>query len=140
MVSSRILTRRTSFSCRSKTCVTKLRCVRNHCRAIILAMPFSCSAIYPIWFPFASIITYLFACSKPLFIENIPRQRKILSRCLLKNVQLTSSHSSTPAAFVRPVPNYSVFPSRDAFPLILHVDLPVCERGLGGYSAKDHSS
>lgn len=59
-------TRRTSFSCRSKTCVTKLRCVRNHWRAMAFAIPLSCSAIYPMLFPCASIITYLLACSKPL--------------------------------------------------------------------------
>lgn len=32
----------------------------------MLPMPFSCSAIYPIWFPCASMITYLLACSNPL--------------------------------------------------------------------------
>lgn len=64
--SRRKLTRRTSFSCLSNTCVTKLRCVRNHCRAIMFPIPLSCSAIYPTWFPAASSITYLLACSKPL--------------------------------------------------------------------------
>ena len=65
-VQNRFLTLKTSFSNLSKTCVVKLLCVLNICRAMTFPMPKSRSAMYPIWFPCGSRITYLFACSKPI--------------------------------------------------------------------------
>lgn len=83
----RKLTRSTSFSCRSNTCVVKLRCVRKDCRASMLAIPCSRSAIYPTWFPCASIITYLFACSNPLFQDNPVSLRPIIHRPSERNAE-----------------------------------------------------